>query len=142
MSLWPRIAQAASQPSDAPHGVDFPFVLLVTGFITALLMLAGWALSLERRKLDKEEAQKTREMDRMDAQKVRDEDRKDFQNYSSKLESRLQAMHTDTTARILKLYDIGKEERTEILTEIKELRQSFRHVESCPYLDDKQRVEE
>ena len=70
---------------------------------------------------------------------IRDEDRREFQMYSSKLESRLQAMQTDLTTRIINLYDMGKEERAELLEEVRDIRRNIGHIEHCPYVEDMKR---
>lgn|SRR5574341_405492 len=101
-------------PEPTVQHLSIPLLLLVSAVAGILLSLGGWILSLERRKLDKE----------------------DFVVYSSKLESRLQAMQTDITARIVSLVDLQKGERAEIMTEIRDLRGALRHVDECPYLED------
>ena len=97
------LATAVTQSQEIVHATGVPILLLVTGFISALLILAGWLLSLERRKVD----------------------RREFEMYSSKLESRIQAMQTDITTRIVRLVDMVEANRNELLGEIHELRKAF-----------------
>ena len=95
-----------------------PIVFIVSGFISALLIITGWVLSLERRKMDKSSYEAQRK-----------EDRKEFEMYSSKLESRLQAMMTDMTTRIVTLYGIVDKQRTEILAELRDIRQAITRMQ-------------
>ncbi len=101
------LAALAAQADDSALHTPLPFLVIISAFVMALIGLAGWALSLERRKLEKESFRL-----------IRAEDREDFRMYSSKLESRLQAMHS------------------EVLDQIRDVRDAMRHVEQCPYLDD------
>ena len=96
-------AATAVQATEIVQQTGVPIVFIVSGFISALVIIAGWVLSLERRKVD----------------------RREFEMYSSKLESRLQAMQTDLTTRIIRLVDMMEANRKEILGEIHELRQAF-----------------
>lgn len=111
-------AATAAQATEVAQATGIPILVLVTGFISALLVLAGWVLSLERRKVDKTEYDIQRELER-----------KAFEQYSSKLESRLQAMMTDVTNRILTLYAIVDKQRTEILAELRDIRQAMERRE-------------
>ena len=108
-------AATAAQATEVAQATGIPILVLVTGFISALLILTGWVLSLERRKMDKSAYEDQRK-----------EDRKDFESYSSKLESRLQAMMTDVTNRIITLYGIVDKQRTEILSELRDIREALR----------------
>ena len=96
-------AAMIAQTTEVAQATGIPILVLVTGFISALLILAGWVLSLERRKVD----------------------RREFEMYSSKLESRLQAMQTDLTTRIIRVSEMVQEVRSELLGEIRELRKSI-----------------
>ena len=87
-----------SDLSPATH-ISYPLTILVSAFVTGMIGLGAWLLSLERKKLDKT----------------------DFSRYTSTIESRFTAMHS------------------EIIQEFRELRARVRHVDDCPYLRDIQR---
>jgi len=76
------------------HTLSVPFILLVSAFVASLVSLSAWILSLERRKVEKE----------------------DFDRYSSRVESRMTALHA------------------EMMQELRDLRAALRHVDECPYL--------
>ena len=109
------LATTAAQATEVVHSTGIPIVLMVSCFISMLLLLAGWILSLEQRKVN----------------------RREFESYSSKLESRMQTMQTDLVLRITEGHAANKEMRAELMNEMRELQKGMRHVSrTCPYMND------
>ena len=67
--------------------------------------MAAWILNVERRKVEKKEYDQHQE-----------QDRQSFERYSSRVESRMTALHA------------------EMMQELRDLRAALRHVDECPYL--------
>ena len=108
-------AMAAQAAAEVIHSTGIPIFALVTGFLSMLLLLGGWLLSLEQRKIN----------------------RREFDGYSSKLESRMLAMQTDLALRITEVHTANKEARGELMTEMRDLQKGMRHVaRTCPYMND------
>ena len=101
------LAAAVGQAAETAVSMPVPLLFLIGAIASALLGLAGWVLNIERKKVEKK-----------DYDRDRDLDRQNFEKYSSRVESRMTALHAEMMAAV-----IG-------------LKTSLRHVDECPYLKD------